>query len=456
MSKPLMQVLLASVALSPFGAAQQNWWLPQATGSPALRHSHAIATEPISGRTLIFGGITGFGSDASWEWDGDGWNQTGMGAAPSPRETTAMAADGQGGIILFGGSTGADETWRYHQGAWTRLFPATTPPSRRGHAMANTGNGILMFGGYWHDGSGPTYLNDTWEWTGSNWVQRFPQHSPSPRASCGLAHDSARDRTVLLGGAVGINPIHETWEWDGTDWTNIAPANLPVGVMGAPLAFDPQAARVVCYGGFVPDGTGTNIVTVGGCYTWDGTDWTIVTLSQPNPGVRASPLAWSPISRGLILFAGHNAPTNDTWLTGPWLGAYDQYGTGCPGPTGSTPTLEPVGGNTPRRGTTSFLRCANLPPTVTIPLFVVGFSDSWDPDGYPLPVDLGILGWPGCQQLVSDEILYWEITTSGQADQPITIPAGYPLGFTFYVQALVLYTPTGVALSNAVTGVVGY
>lgn len=145
------------------------------------------------------------------------------------------------------------------------------------------------------------------------------------------------------------------------------------------------------------------------------------------------------------------------WVQRPRdLGDAAPYGAGCVGPNGLVPVLAAVPGEAPRPGTTSHLRVTNLPLTLTIPVFVVGFSDAWDPDGYPLPLDLGILGWTGCSQLVADEILYWEITTAGQADQPITIPAGYPLGFTFYVQALVLYTPDGVAMSNAVTGVVGY
>lgn len=93
---------------------------------------------------------------------------------------------------------------------------------------------------------------------------------------------------------------------------------------------------------------------------------------------------------------------------------------------------------------------------VTIPVFVIGFSNTWDLDGYPLPLDLGIVGWPGCTQFVSDDILYWQITSSGQADQPIFVPANTPVGFSFFVQAFVLYAPTGVALSNAVTGVVGF
>lgn len=136
--------------------------------------------------------------------------------------------------------------------------------------------------------------------------------------------------------------------------------------------------------------------------------------------------------------------------------SYAAFGTGCPGPSSPVPNLSSAPGELPRLTTTSHLIVSNLPTSVTIPVFVIGFSNTWDPDGYGLPLDLGVLGWNGCQQLVSDEILFWSITTTGQASQPIAIPAGAPVGFTFFVQALVLYTPTGVAVSNAIAGVVGY
>jgi hypothetical protein len=42
---------------------------------------------------------------------------------------------------------------------------------------------VVLFGGY--DGSG--YLNDTWVWDGTNWVQKFPATVPRlARARHGL------------------------------------------------------------------------------------------------------------------------------------------------------------------------------------------------------------------------------------------------------------------------------
>lgn len=136
--------------------------------------------------------------------------------------------------------------------------------------------------------------------------------------------------------------------------------------------------------------------------------------------------------------------------------SYTTFGVGCPGPNSLTPSLAPLPGELPRPGTTSHLRVDGLPPVVTLPVLVIGSSSTWDPDGYPLPIDLAVLGWPGCSQLVSDETLLWAITTTGHADLPIVVPPGFPMGSTFHAQTLVLYAPTGVAVSNAVTGVVGY
>lgn len=131
-------------------------------------------------------------------------------------------------------------------------------------------------------------------------------------------------------------------------------------------------------------------------------------------------------------------------------------GSGCADPLGLVPILAPAPGDLPRLGTTSHIRLSNLPAAITIPIFLVGFSNAWDPDGYALPVDLSPLGWTGCTQLVGDSFSYLAITATGTVDQPIFVPSYTPLGLAFHIQALVLYTPTGIALSNAVTGVVGY
>ena len=136
--------------------------------------------------------------------------------------------------------------------------------------------------------------------------------------------------------------------------------------------------------------------------------------------------------------------------------SYTPFGAGCLDPFGAVPVLAGAPGEVPRPGTTSHVRVSNLPATLTLAGFVVGFSTTWDPAGYPLPLDLGVVGWPGCPQLISFGWCDFVATQTGSADYAITVPANYVPGFTFYVQSLVLYFPSGTATSNAVTGVVGY
>lgn len=140
---------------------------------------------------------------------------------------------------------------------------------------------------------------------------------------------------------------------------------------------------------------------------------------------------------------------------------FSSFGSSCVGPTGLEPTLAPVGTGVPRIGSTSFLRVANLPSgTVCVPIYAFGFSNTQDsgPFGpYALPANLDPLGWIGCQQLVSLEILEYAIATTGAVDHPLTIPyVPAWVGIHFFVQACVLYHPAGVAVTNAIQGVVGY
>lgn len=140
---------------------------------------------------------------------------------------------------------------------------------------------------------------------------------------------------------------------------------------------------------------------------------------------------------------------------------YAPFGIGCLGPTNMTPLLASVAGETPRIGSTSHIRVSNLPTgVINVPVFVIGFSNSFDtgPAGqYPLPLDLGILGWPGCNQYVSLNDTVYYITTTGTADHAVTIPP-FPFlaGMSFYAQVLALYHPTGAAVSNGLIGTVGY
>lgn len=140
--------------------------------------------------------------------------------------------------------------------------------------------------------------------------------------------------------------------------------------------------------------------------------------------------------------------------------SYMAFGTSCPGPFGTTPNLFAPPGQAPVIGSSSFLRVAGLPLSVTIPVFIFGFSTDFatSPAGtYALPLELGILGWPGCFQFVSMNDLAYTITTSGFVEHSITLPL-YPFlaGMQFHAQALVLYAGGPVAATNAVTATAGW
>src|SRR5690349_7726680 len=62
------------------------------------------------------------------------------------------------------------------------------------------------------------------------WAFRMPTTSRSGRSNLQIAYDSARGVTVLFGGGYGDSTSgmnNETWEWDGTTWTQKFPAVAP-------------------------------------------------------------------------------------------------------------------------------------------------------------------------------------------------------------------------------------
>ena len=137
--------------------------------------------------------------------------------------------------------------------------------------------------------------------------------------------------------------------------------------------------------------------------------------------------------------------------------SFTSVGVGCPGLAG-VPLLAAVGSQTPQLGATSHLRVSNLPSSIHVVIVVIGFSDAVNsgPLGsYQLPFDLTPFGLPGCSQFVSDDFTHFLLSLTGQVDWPLTLPPAPGLaGVQLHVQAL---SDQGgvVALTNAVTAVLG-
>src|SRR5262249_52840324 len=151
--------------------------------SPPARYGHALASDDIRNRTVLFGGSVG-----------------------------------RNGVMLA-------DTWEWDGVNWLQRAPASSPPARLQHALAfdiRRGRTVL-FGGI----SSSAMLADTWEWDGTNWLCLTPAQSPTARADHTLAFDFLRGQTVLFGGTVGSALLGDTWEWDGTNWAQRLPAASP-------------------------------------------------------------------------------------------------------------------------------------------------------------------------------------------------------------------------------------
>lgn len=148
------------------------------------------------------------------------------------------------------------------------------------------------------------------------------------------------------------------------------------------------------------------------------------------------------------------------WLTATWNGltpattaSYTTFGSGCPGSLG-------VPGNVcyrlPRSGQELRARFTNMP--MNLGVVTLGLSNTVGTYS-PLPLDLGLLGAPGCFARVRFDATAAVVGSSGAGDFTMSIPPdAIFLGFTFYTQALVFDASAnglGLIASDAAVAVVG-
>ncbi|MGI8550764.1 MAG: Kelch repeat-containing protein, partial [Dehalococcoidia bacterium] len=210
------------------------WTQQHPTSSPPARSYAGMTYDAAHGVVVLFGGVKDCSNTGctylndTWTWDGTTWRQQNPVASPSGRDGMGMAFDAdRNNVVLFGGlscpqSSGCtyfSDTWIWTGNTWSQQHPASSPSIRFGTAMAYDGGRktMLLFGGdVCPDITSSTYAcwygNDTWEWNGSTWNQRFPANAAGPRDNSGMAYDSARDQVVLFGGCCGsTGSLNDTW-----------------------------------------------------------------------------------------------------------------------------------------------------------------------------------------------------------------------------------------------------
>jgi N-acetylneuraminic acid mutarotase len=176
-----------------------------------------------------------------------------------------MASDPTSGrLIMFGGANGNasfNDTWAYDPvaNAWTELKPSGPSPGERwGCAAAydsSTGR-LVVFGG-----EGPAgQFDDIWAYDppANTWAELRPSgKSPASRTGASMVYDSSSHRVIIFGGCRIGNTEYfdDTWAFDPVvnAWTELEPSGaLPSPRFFSPLVYAPSTGQVVMFGGGGP------------------------------------------------------------------------------------------------------------------------------------------------------------------------------------------------------------
>jgi hypothetical protein len=234
--------------------------------------------------------------------------------------------------------------------SWQQLSPAQSPAGQRFfHQMTydSKRGTTVLFGGadkcyvlceYPAD---TDVYDDTWEFDGKTWTQRFPSTTPFRLVGASMSYDPVKGVSIMFGGVVGANGIPSSsvlWEWDGNDWQAVPSVSPhPKARYGHKMVYDSARRVHVMYGGSVysrPPGYSEDIA-LPVTETWDydapARTWTLRSTNGPG-GRFGFDLAYDPVRNQTVLFGGEleTAPTladayaNDTWVWDGGAGNWQQ------------------------------------------------------------------------------------------------------------------------------------
>lgn len=450
-------ILLPSVVLA------QGWVDRTGLNNPPPRYGHGMAYDPVRGYTVMAGGHTGMGAlSDTWTWDGAHWA---LNIAQWPTITnasdwgTSLCFDPISGMVIGAVQSGAGwptywSLYCWNGTQWINMNYSTTGAGNATMAFDHHRQELLLY--FCHFSGGDTRIHT---WNGSHWTSRSCPSVPSWSTASAfmapsLVWEPSVGRVVLNGGDdFNGNMGSRTYEWTGFNWLQRFPPTRPL-VPGATTTDSIAGCAVMFDGNTLGQGSQAP------GHTWTIRNGTFQRIfSTIEPMLRLNTAMTYDSARGVtVLFGGRSNPFNstfsDTWeLTLGAPASYTPFGGGCPGSRG-VPQLAAQGGSTPRIGATFTAQANNLPWTGLVFLYL-GLSDT-SYAGTPLPANLGFLGAPACNLLCSGDEVYILPNALGATSWSFQVPP-YP-GLSFYNQILALdptANPLGLTLSNAARGVIG-
>lgn len=261
----------------------------------------------------------------TWTWDGVDWTLRGVG--PNLLEHALAFDPVSQRTILFGGIplgtlTPRNETWAWDGMVWTQLHPTQSPPAARAHGMAaDTFRSRLVTVTPGNPSGG------TWEWDGSNWSM---VGTGTTLTAFELAYDTFRRRTVMLPAVYHPQPTPlSLYTWDGATWTEVLSQPGPGARTRTSWTYHPPSARLLLFGGFT-NVVATTVRANGVTWAYDGRVWSQAVPEAIETTAVETSLAYDVVTQRVLgLMHGSFTPTQELL---EWTGRRWNYVTNTPFP----------------------------------------------------------------------------------------------------------------------------
>jgi hypothetical protein len=296
--------------------------------APLARTYACMTWDAKDGYMLLFGGLVGgpipYLANDTWEFVHGTWTQLYPTASPPAEEYAGCAYDAfDGYVVLFGGKTTTsdytNQTWTFVHGNWAHQHPTATPAARQGEAVFYANHYIVMYGGRGNNTNASSglcqpsfcpYLDDTWGFTGGQWIKLFPPLSPPGHLYASATANTTGDYGILFGGQLNKYKSYNssqdaTWVYSSQSWSNATTPYSPPPRFGAAFAYDPVSEYAVLFAGLSQTVQGAPLLD--DTWTYAGGVWTNITPgssgTQGHGGGSPSWSAaeWAAIFGGIVL-----------------------------------------------------------------------------------------------------------------------------------------------------------
>jgi len=243
--------------------------------APPTSEDHTVIFDPVSYRTILYGGEDGQTTNKIWALDLKTLHWRNLTDSTAPRRETHTAVFDSHGkrMLTFGGRdnqgqfkdyVNIHEVWAFDLDPssptfekWQDLTIEDNHPFGRADHVAvydAAKNRMIIYGGWYKGDDGKEYLEDTWAYNFAEppgkWkkIKTKRSHPPQRRHATGI-YDSARNWFVIFGGFGDAGYLNDVWAFDLTKdaWINITPGPQPR--IDHQAVYDSQNHRMVLYGG---------------------------------------------------------------------------------------------------------------------------------------------------------------------------------------------------------------